>query len=324
MTSSAISNTPANPPIPFIASAGYAKSSDWIAALQLAMPNERIIAFSELSQPQKQQCRLAIVANPDPAEVRSLPQLLWLHSVWAGVERLLSDLGNSDLKIVRLIDPQLAATMAEAVLAWVLYLHRDMPAYARQQRQRLWQPREYVAPQHKTIGLLGLGALGEAAAQRLLETGFKVCGWSRNQKSLENIDCYAGRAELPQMLAKTDILVCLLPLTSDTHHLLNAEMLAALPKGAALINFARGAIIDDAALLAALASDKLSHAVLDVFCQEPLASEHAYWQHPQVTVLPHISAPTDMYTASAIVAANILEYRNSGQLPPCVDAVRGY
>jgi glyoxylate/hydroxypyruvate reductase A len=316
--------TSANPPIPFIASAGYANSSHWIAALQLAMPHERIIAFSELSQQQKQQCRLAIVANPDPAELRSLPQLLWLHSVWAGVERLLTDVGSSNLKIVRLVDPQLAATMAEAVLAWVLYLHRDMPAYARQQRQNQWQPREYVAPQHKTVSLLGLGALGEAAAQRLLAAGFKVCGWSRNQKNLENIDCYAGIAELPQMLAKTDILVCLLPLTTDTTNLINADMLAALPKGAALINFARGAVIDDAALLAALDSQKLSHAVLDVFRQEPLAAEHAYWQHPQVTVLPHISAPTDMSTASAIVAANILEYRNSGQLPPIVDAMRGY
>jgi glyoxylate/hydroxypyruvate reductase A len=316
--------TSAKLPIPFIASAGYANSGHWIAALQLAMPHERIIAFSELSLAQKQQCQLAIVANPDPAELRSLPQLLWLHSVWAGVERLLSDLGTSDLKIVRLVDPQLATTMAEAVLAWVLYLHRDMPAYAGQQRQGLWQPRDYVKPQDKTVSLLGLGALGEAAALRLLAAGFKVCGWSRHPKNLENIDCYAGIAELPQMLAKTDILVCLLPLTADTNNLLDADMLAALPEGAALINFARGAIVDDTALLAALDSNKLKHAVLDVFRQEPLAAEHAYWQHPQVTVLPHISAPTDMHTASAIVAANILEYRNSGTLPPTVDARRGY
>jgi glyoxylate/hydroxypyruvate reductase A len=314
----------AHPPIPFIATADYAKTGQWIAALQQAMPQEQIVAFNTLSEQQRQSCQLAIVANPDPADILRLPQLVWLHSVWAGVERLLADLANSDLKIVRLVDPQLADTMAEAVLAWVLYLHRDMPAYARQQKQNLWQPRDYIKPQDKTVSLLGLGALGEAAALRLLAAGFKVNGWSRSKKNLKHVTCFGGLDELPQMLSQTDILVCLLPLTADTRGLLNAATLAYLPKGAALINFARGAIIEDAALLAALDSQQLSHAVLDVFSQEPLPVEQAYWQHPQVTVLPHISAPTDLATAAAIVAGNIARYRKNGQLPNSVDSLRGY
>jgi glyoxylate/hydroxypyruvate reductase A len=314
----------AHPPIPFIATADYAKTGQWIRALQQAMPQEQIVAFDSLSEQQRQSCQLAIVANPDPADIQRLPQLVWLHSVWAGVERLLADLGTNDLKIVRLVDPQLADTMAEAVLAWVLYLHRDMPAYARQQQQNLWQPRDYIKPQDKTVSLLGLGALGEAAALRLLAAGFKVNGWSRSKKNLDHMTCFGGIAELPQMLAKTDILVCLLPLTADTRGLLDASTLAYLPKGAALINFARGAIIEDAALLAALDSQQLNHAVLDVFSQEPLPAEQAYWQHPQVTVLPHISAPTDLATAAAIVAGNIARYRETGQLPTSVDSLRGY
>ncbi len=311
-------------PIPFIAARDYARLGPWLDALQQAMPDEKIVPLAALSDAEKAACTVAIVANPNPEDVRSLPNLQWLHSVWAGVERLVADLGPTDLKIVRLIDPQLANTMAEAVLAWTLYLHRDMPAYAKAQARSEWAPREYVRPERKYIGLLGLGALGSAAAPRLLSCGFQVYGWSRQRKELAGVDCYAGLEELPAMLARCDILVCLLPLTAATRGLLNAERLACLPKGAALINFARGPIVVQQALLAALDDGHLSHAVLDVFDTEPLPATDACWQHPQVTVLPHCSAPTDMQTASAIVAANIARFRQTGEVPANVDTALGY
>ncbi|MFZ6657916.1 2-hydroxyacid dehydrogenase [Undibacterium sp. TJN19] len=310
--------------IPFIAAHGYPHTQAWIAALQLALPDEHIVAFDELTEEARAACQVAIVANPDPADLKQLPQLVWIHSVWAGVERLVADLGNTDLKIVRLVDPQLASTMAEAVLAWTLYLHREIPAYARQQAQKLWQARDYVRPEERTISLLGLGALGEAAANRLLQSGFKVCGWSRKPKTIANIECFTGEHGLPAMLAKTDILVCLLPLTTDTKGLINAQMLAGLPTGASLINFARGAIVNAADLHVVLDNGHLAHAVLDVFETEPLPVADWQWQHPQVSVLPHCAAPTDRTTASRIVAENIRRYRDTGELPQTVDVARGY
>lgn len=310
--------------IPFLAAPGYAHTQAWLNALQTAMPEEQILAFDALSDADKATCTVAIVANPNPLQLQQLPNLHWVHSVWAGVERLVADLATSKLKIVRLVDPQLANTMAEAVLTWVLYLHRDIPAYTRQQTQKVWQAREYLAPQQRTIGLLGIGALGEAAAQSLLQARFSVCGWSRSAKSIAGVECFSGEDGLATMLAKTDILVCLLPLTPQTKGLIDAQLLAKLPQGASLINFARGAIVNHDDLHAALNRQHISHAVLDVFDIEPLPSTEWQWQHPQVSVLPHCSAPTDRKTASVIVAENIRRYRLNGELPASVDIGRGY
>ncbi len=309
--------------IPFVA-ARAKEAPAWIAALRQAMPEERIVAFHELSADEKSSATLAIVANPDPADLKQCAQLRWVHSVWAGVERLVADLGNSGVKIVRLVDPQLTATMSEAVLAWTLYLHRDMPAYARQQQQQLWRAHAYTPPQRKTVGLLGLGELGAASAARLLAAGFKVCGWSRQRKSLPDVECFAGNTELETMLEKTDILVCLLPLTPATTGLLGRDQFSRLPHGALLINFARGHIIDDDDLHASLDSGAIAHAVLDVFAIEPLPPGQWQWHHPRVTILPHCSAPTTCATAAQIVAGNVLRYRQTGKIPSNVDMARGY
>lgn len=310
--------------IPFICAPGYAFAEPWRAALQAAMPLERIVALESLDDHARAACEFAIVANPDTRDLATLPQLKWVHSVWAGVERLVEDLQHSPVEIVRLVDPQLAQTMAEAVLAWTLYLHRDMPRYARQQAAGQWLEHDYVRPQEKTVALLGLGELGLASAARLLAAGFQVSGWSRSRKAVPGVQCFAGDEELPALLTGADILVCLLPLTPQTRDMLDAPMLAHLKPGAALINFARGAIIDDHALRAALDSGQLAHAVLDVFREEPLPAAQWQWQHPQVTVLPHISGPTNRRTAAAIVAANVSRYRATGALPLVVDKQRSY
>ena len=310
--------------IPFLTAPAYAYTHAWVEALQAAMPEEKILAFNELSEAAKASCKVAIVANPDTVQLQQLPQLEWVHSVWAGVERLATDLANTELKVVRLVDPQLARTMAEAVLTWVLYLHREIPGYARQQKEKIWHERPYIKAQQRTVSILGLGALGEAAALSLLQAGFKVCAWSASVKSVSGVECFSGESTLSIMLAKTDILVCLLPLTPQTQGLIDAQFLAQLPQGASLINFARGAIVNDEDLLNALDQAQLSHAVLDVFTLEPLPESAWQWRHPQVTVLPHCSAPTDRSTASLIVAGNIERYRRTGELPQTVDMHRGY
>lgn len=296
----------------------------WLAALQAAMPDARVVPLDGMEAAEREACDVAIVANPAPGDLRALPGLRWVHSVWAGVERLVAGLDGRALPIVRLVDPQLSATMAEAVLAWTLYLHRDMPRYARQQAARQWLPQAYVAPGARTVSVLGLGALGTAAAERLRAAGFQVQGWSRTPRTIPGVHGCHGEAGWQAMLARTDILVCLLPLTPRTAGIVDAAALSALRPGASLVNFARGPIVDAAALRAALDSGRLEHAVLDVFDREPLPGDAWEWTHPRVTVLPHISAPTDRATASAIVAANIRRYRASGVIPAAVDPALGY
>lgn len=312
------------PIIPFVSTAGSHQTDEWIHALQKALPGETVVPLKKLSDAERRAATVAIVANPDPADLREMPQLVWVQSVWAGVDRMMADLGGSDLKVVRLIDPQMAATMAESVLTWTLYLHRDIPAYAAQQRQRLWRELDYVAPQDRTIGLLGLGALGAASAHRLVVSGFRVCGWSRSEKHLPNVECYSGDDGLGNVLKAADILVCLLPLTPATRGLLNRERLSLLRRGSSLINFARGAIVKDDDLREALESGQIDHAVLDVFETEPLPADRWQWTHPRVTVLPHCTAPTDKVSASRIVAQNITRYRQTGEIPASIDALRGY
>ena len=293
------------------------------AVLAAAMPEETLVPFRAMDAGRRTAARVAIVADPDPAEVAALPNLAWVQSLWAGVEKLVGAF-DRPLPIVRLVDPEMARTMAEAVLAWSYYLQRDMPAYARQQREGVWRQRAYRKPSALTVGLLGLGALGTRAAGMLRAAGFRVAGWSRSPKREAGIETFHGADGLPAMLGACDILVCLIPLTPETRGLIDARRLAALKPGAALINFARGPVVVTADLIAALDAGHLAHAVLDVFDAEPLPPDSALWRHPGVTVLPHISGPTDMESAARTVAANVRAYRATGLVPRGVDAARGY
>jgi glyoxylate/hydroxypyruvate reductase A len=315
------------PPSPIVLVGSFSDGEEaiWLDALRRAMPRERILPIDAIDAPDD--VEVAIVANPDPASIRRFPALQWVQSLWAGVEKLVAEPAFNALPVVRMVDLQLARTMAEAVLAWTLYLHRDMPAYLAQQRARLWRQLPYVAPADRRVGLLGLGALGETAARVLHQAGFAVRGWSRTPKrfdDLEGLITFSGDDGLREMVRQTDILVCLLPLTRQTRHLVDAALLRQLPRQACLINFGRGALVHTADLVAVLNEGHLKHAVLDVFDVEPLPPDSPLWDHPAVSVLPHISADTDPATASLIVADNIGRWRQTGRIPPAVDRQRGY
>jgi glyoxylate/hydroxypyruvate reductase len=296
----------------------------WLAALAAAMPNERLAPFRTLDPSQRHDVEIAIVADPDPADVAALSNLALIQSLWAGVERLANELGPNAPPIVRMVDPEMARTMSEAVLAWTYYIQRDMPTYVRQQRERVWRQRPYRKPSDMTVGLLGLGALGAASARRLTKAGFRVVGWSRSPKRLPDVEAFSGEEGLAAVLSMSDVVVCLVPLTSETRGLLTTRRFAQVKPGAALINFARGPIVVEPDLLAALGSGRISHAVLDVFDEEPLPAASPFWTHPNVTVLPHISAPTDRQTAAEVVADNVRRFRRGERLTDVVDANRGY
>ncbi len=313
-----------NPIIPVFGDLTDSELQHWLTALSKAIPGERFMALADMTAEQKQRATFAIVANPHPSLLQQCPNLIWVQSLWAGVEKLVATFQQTDIKLVRLIDPGLANTMAEAVLTWSLYLHRHMHIYRLQQLNHTWQPLPYVAPEDRIVTLLGLGELGRSAAERLIQQGFQVRGWSRQVKQIQGVHCFHGSEQLQAALDGADIAICLLPLTPQTQGLINTPRLGMLKPGACLINFARGAIVDDQALLAALESGHLAHAVLDVFMTEPLPKDHPYWRHQQVTVLPHISAQTRADTACKVVARNITQYRRDAVIPDAVDFTRGY
>lgn len=311
--------------IPFISQLPAHEQNQWVVRLNRLLENDTVVLASEVPSKQARSCRVAIVANPDVSLLAHFPELVWVHSLWAGVEKLMMELTNSDIKVVRLIDPKLSQAMAEAVLAWSLYLHRDMPVYAKQQRKKQWQQHPYIAAEQRNIGILGLGELGQASALSLVAQGFNVLGWSRTLKSLDSITCYSGENGLKAMVALCDIVVCLLPLTSQTHGLVNQKRIfSVMPDGASLINFSRGGIVNTLDLLNALKNGRLKHAVLDVFDQEPLIDNSPLWQHPDITILPHISAPTRQNSACEIVVNNIKRYQETGIVPKSVNTQRGY
>ena len=310
--------------VPFISNLSKSEVDQWVKVLKKKLKGTEVIKFSSLKKSDYKKVEVAIVANRNPKEIKKLTNLKWIQSIWVGVENLVESFKGESMKIVRLIDPEMSRTMAEAVLSWVLYLHRDMYFYRVQQNKSVWKALSYVKPSKKVVSFIGLGQLGSASANKLLENGFKVCGWSRSKKSIKNIKSFTGYLGLKKMLGQTDILVCLIPLTQNTKYILNNKTLSYLKKGACVINFARGAIINTKDLLKYLNSGRIHHVVLDVFEKEPLPKQSILWKHKKVTILPHISANTDLETASDIVAKNIKIYQLKKKIPKSIDLVRGY
>ena len=310
--------------VPFISNLSKSEVDQWVKVLKKKLKGTEVVKFSSLKKSDYKKVEVAIVANRNPKEIKKLTNLKWIQSIWVGVENLVESFKGESMKIVRLIDPEMNRTMAEAVLSWVLYLHRDMYFYRVQQNKSVWKALSYVKPSKKVVSFIGLGQLGSASANKLLENGFKVCGWSRSKKSIKNIKSFTGYLGLKKMLGQTDILVCLIPLTQNTKYILNNKTLSYLKKGACVINFARGAIINTKDLLKYLNSGRIHHVVLDVFEKEPLPKKSILWKHKKVTILPHISANTDLETASDIVAKNIKIYQLKKKIPKSIDLVRGY
>ncbi len=309
--------------IPFITSLAPEHAARWRGALEAALPRHRFCDPSALSDEEAGVVQVAVVANPEPEAIRRFPALEWVQSVWAGVDRLVGTVAP-DIRIVRLIDPHLAETMAEGVLGHVLYLHRRVPEYLAQQRVKRWRQLEQRRAGDRTVAVLGLGSLGQVCAARLQAAGFRVMGWSRSAHAIDGMETFSGTDTLPIVLGQADIVVILVPLTAMTRGLLDAAALAACKPGAALVNVARGPVVDRTALLRALDDGLLSHAVLDVFDQEPLSESDPLWSHSSITVMPHVAAPTDMGSASTIVAENLRTYFRDGTVPKVVDKSTGY
>lgn len=243
-------------------------------------------------------------------------------SLWAGVERVA---GNTTLTqpLTRMVDPGLTEGMVEWVVGHALRHHLGMDRHI-VNPGHVWDPSCPPLARQRPVAMLGVGALGLAAARALQALNFPVTGWSRTQKTIEGLPCLCGEDGLRQALSTAAIVVTLLPKTPETENILNATTLAYLPKGAYLLNPGRGPLIDDAALLDALASGQVAHATLDVFRTEPLPKDHPFWSHPGVTVTPHIAADTRPHSAARVLVENIRRAEAGQPLLHLVDRALGY
>ena len=294
----------------------------WRDELRARMPELEVRIWPEVGD--RAEIEAALVWRPPPGELARYPNLKAILSLGAGIEGLIADPTLPDVPIARMVDPSLARTMTEYVLLAVLRHHREFDRFERAQRAREWAYRFPPQAAERRVGIMGLGELGAAAARALAAHGFAVVGWSRTPKAIAGVTSYAARSELHAFLHQAEILVCLLPLTTETRGILDAETFASLPHGACVINVARGAHLVEADLLAALASGHLGGATLDVFQTEPLPQGSPLWGHPQVLVTPHVASYSLPATAAEGVIDNLRRARAGRPLRHRVDRARGY
>lgn len=262
--------------------------------------------------------------NVVPGMFERFPNLEIVFSLGAGVDQFDISAFPSHVELVRLIDPDLSAMMREYVSMGVLAAHRDIPAYRDQQNREIWQPIPVKLASQRRVGVLGLGQLGQVVLAALAGFGFPLSGWSRSQHEINGVTCYSGASGLDAILANSDILVCLLPLTTETQGILNADLFAKLPVGASLVHAGRGAQLDSGALYAALESGHLSGAVLDVTNPEPLPAGDPLWHHPRVIITPHVACQTRPEGMARHVIDVLHHHRNGTPLPGLVERTRGY
>jgi glyoxylate/hydroxypyruvate reductase A len=296
----------------------------WRDALLELDPGLDVRLFPEAGDPADIEAAVCWTAH-DMAELRRYPNLKLIISMGAGVDHLMRPPGPPPgIPVARLVDTRLTQGMTEWVLLNVLRFHRQDGDYRAQQAAGLWH--ELPAPDtaSRRIGILGLGELGGDAARRLLTLGFPVMGWSRRPKDLPGVETHHGPGGLDAMLARSDILVCLLPLTPDTRGLLDARAFALLPRGAFLLNAARGGHVVQDDLLAALASGQVAGAALDVFEPEPLPPAHPFWAHPRIVMTPHAASITIPRSAAPQVVENIHRAGDGRPLLNRVDFTAGY
>lgn len=295
----------------------------WVPALEKHLQGREVRLWPDVGE--LSDIEYALVWHPPQGFLASLPNLKAIFSVGAGVDHIAADPERpKHLPVIRMVEEGLTAGMTEFVVMQVLHHHRHMLAYRRQAEERVWREISQVPAHQRRVSILGLGVLGQDAARMLVRFGFDVAGWSRSPKQVEGVTCYHGQQGLDEMLSRSDILVCLLPLTPATEGILNADLFARLPRGACLINVGRGGHQVEKDLLAALDSGQLAEATLDVFEEEPLPADSPLWQHPQIVMTPHVASMTMPDTAARSVGENVARMERGEAPLNVVDFERGY
>ena len=312
--------SPVFPPV-FLYKADPVRGAEWAECFARKAPQLEFRQWPLDADP----ARVRYLAAWEPPEdLARFPNLELVFSVGAGIDQFDFSRVPPQLPVLRMVEPGIVDGMVEYATLAVLALHRDWPVYREQQRAGVWAAHRVRPAASRRVGVLGLGMLGQAVLARLRGFGFPCAGWSRSQHAIDGVECHAGTAALPAFLARTDILVCLLPLTPATRGILDARLFALLPPGAALVNCGRGGHLVQDDLLAALDGGRLSAAVLDVCDPEPLPADHPFWRHPRIVLTPHIASMTQPETAVDAVLENIRRHE-AGETPHgLVERARGY
>ncbi len=299
----------------------------WADTIRNREPDRQVTCWPDLSAPDKVAYLLAW--RPPAEALRGLANLKLIFSLGAGVDGLIAQADLPDVPIVRIISDDLAQRMTEWVTLQVLIHHRQQRAYDRAQDARIWQERRQPAASEVRVGIMGMGVLGRHAAHVLVQLGFNVGGWSRSARPLDGVEMFGGESGLDPFLARTDILVCLLPLTSATRRVLARPLLEKLARdgalgGPVLINAGRGGLQVEADIDRCLADGTLIGASLDVFETEPLDRASPLWRHANLVITPHCSAPSSPVTLAAYIHRQIMAYEAGRPLDGVVDRAAGY
>jgi glyoxylate/hydroxypyruvate reductase A len=266
-----------------------------------------------------------LIAWQAPAEfIAMLPGLKVFFSSGAGVDHVDFSALPEHVPIVRMVEPGIINGMVEYVSLAALALHRDFFDYVAAKAVRVWNPLEVPSASARTIGVMGMGALGRAVLERLASYGFDLRGWNRSLREMDGVESFAGPDQLQPFLSGCDVLVCLLPLTPATRGILNRELFSLLPVGAALVNVGRGPHLVDKDLLEALDTGQLSRVILDVTDPEPLPAEHPFWAHPRIFLTPHVASMTQPESAAPILLENVRKHQRGEPLLDVIDRSRGY
>jgi glyoxylate/hydroxypyruvate reductase A len=257
--------------------------------------------------------------------LQEYPNLRCVCSMGAGIDFMLNDARfPRHLPVIRLIDPSLAQSMYEYILTAVMHYFREFDIYQAQQKRSNWRVHFNKPMAETTIGVMGLGKLGEYASSRLAAMGFHVTGWARSEKSIKGVRTFAGDVALDDFVSTADMLVCLLPLTGQTRGILNIDLFNKMPKGSCLINVARGQHLIEHDLISALDAGQLRGACLDVFSEEPLPAEHPFWGNEKIIITPHSSSITDPASVAPQIVDNYHRMQKGEPLMNQVDLKRGY
>ncbi|MEJ8803856.1 2-hydroxyacid dehydrogenase [Pontibacter sp. H249] len=295
----------------------------WVNAMKEVQPELEVYVYPDAGA--KNEIEFAISWNHPLGVFKEFPNLKCIASMGAGVDHILKDPELPEgVVVTRLTDEHLATDMATFTTALVLNYMRGLSAYKAAEEQALWLPKPYLRQRDITVGIMGMGVLGTAAAKQLKALGFEVQGWARTSKDIKDITVYAGNAELDKFLSSTDVLICLLPLTPETANILNRTVFEKLPKGAYVINVARGEHLVEEDLLIMLEKGHLSGASLDVFRTEPLPQQHPFWAHPKIDITPHIASVTNPATAVIQILENYDRLKQNKPLQNVVSQTKGY
>lgn len=294
----------------------------WRHAFAVAMPELEVRIWPDVGNPSD--IDAAAIGLLPAGELRKLPNLRLIVSLFAGADALLRDSNLPSVPIARAGNPAGDTMMNETVLLHVLRHHRNLPAFQQAQQRCEWIKLPILRTNERSVGVMGLGFIGLAAAKTLAAQGFKVAGWVRQKRSDAGIEIFAGSDRFNEFLARSEILVNLLPLTPETSGLINAETLRQLPKGAAVINLGRGDHVVETDLIAALDSGHLDSATLDVFSTEPLPSNSPLWRHPKITITPHAARRLDPGDMVPRICESIEKVRKGIPLTQLIDPNRGY